>query len=165
MDESRTCQRCNGAGFTNLFGTKRTCRICGGSGRVEKPDFEKIYDEITVTRNGEKTLRKSRPPYKRGPRAYYVWRMARFHGGADVCMPVVAEAEIHGDPYQQELDCFAEMVAKRFFGTDMAAVYRWAPLLGLGELPERNDLPESAYRNGPVVTEGEKPMEEWLEMF
>lgn len=63
-------------------------------------------------------------------RAYYVWRLARFHGGKDVTMPVMANIMVHGDPELKGLDEMAEWYARKEFGTDMAAAIRWSRVLG-----------------------------------
>jgi len=118
---------------------------------------ESIVEEI----KGRKGLCSKRPE---GSRAYYVWRMARFHGGADVTMPVVASVLRGNDPFVKELDALAELVAKKVFGTDMAAALRWGSALGFLNQAIPAGLPGSAYPNGPVVLDGNKPVAESLEI-
>ena len=64
-------------------------------------------------------------------RAYYVWRMARFHGGVDVTMPMAASFCVYGDPYVEELEAIADEVARENFGSNMEAAKRWGRALGM----------------------------------
>lgn len=118
---------------------------------------------ITKAVLGRKGLRGTRPTE---PRSYYVWRMARFHGGRDVTMPVIAFFGVHGDPFRSELDTLASLLAREVFGTDMAAAHRWGGLLGLnkGGINQKN-LPSSAFENGPVVGDRHKPDDELVELI
>jgi len=172
------CETCNGTG-KNRYGWGRTCYDCYGGGyfpAVEE-QLPRILSLITVSRGRDKgKLRRSRPKppdCKPDPidseeniaraRAYYVWRLARFHGGADVCMPVVAEMESVNDPDKAKLDAIAEAVARRAFGTDMAAAFRWGTALGLCRPQDVPDgLPAGAYPGGPAFG-ADKPLEELLE--
>jgi hypothetical protein len=81
-----------------------------------------------------------------GRRAAYVWRWARFHGGADVTMPCTVDNA--GDPWGKDLDVIADRVARHVFGTDMAAAHRWGTALGLTSSAPAG-LPASAYAGGP----------------
>ena len=148
--ETKKCLRCEGV-------DSHKCYACDGKGHFEKPDYTLILQEI----KGRKGLRSSRPKSKR---AYYVWRMARFHGGQDVTMPIIAECEISGDPYEPELSKLADMVARHVLGTDMAAAHRWGRVMGYikNDIP---GLPLSAYENGPVVLDRNKPIEELAELI
>lgn len=172
--ESRPCKRCEGTGRDKSeWRHGSECLCCYGSGSFPKPDLKALLDAVTTARAGRRRLRASRPERHGGRgtaewrigrnRAYYVWRLARFHGGADVTMPIVASVLNHDDPWIGDLDAIAEAMAKEFFGTDMAAANRWGRLLGYvdRDLP---GLPESAYAGGPVVTSGEKPAEEAPEL-
>ena len=167
IDNTRPCKSCNGKGsvfhkgFTSLEGkvypdTTRRCFACEGTGQFAKPDFRAILSAI----KGRKGLCSKRPKDRR---AYYVWRMTRFHGGADVTMPVGASMEVHGDPYVAELDRLVDLVAKRVFGTDLAAAHRWGRALGIVDR-DMPGLPGSAYAGGPVA-DGDKPLEEILELL
>ncbi len=62
-------------------------------------------------------------------RAYYVWRLARFHGGIDTTLPIMAEILIRKDPEKDELNKFADIIAIESFGTDKAAALKWANIL------------------------------------
>ncbi len=64
--------------------------------------------------------------------AYYVWRLARFHGGADTTMPMLASLMMHGAAKEEmdSLDYLADKVAMEAFGTDMAAAHKWSGVLG-----------------------------------
>jgi hypothetical protein len=79
-------------------------------------------------------FRKSYPPRLRstehGRRAYFVWRMTRFHAGVDMRIPAMAMAIIDGDPAEAALDQLAGQLAEQYFGTQLAAVATWVPLLG-----------------------------------
>jgi len=165
MDEKRPCRKCGGNGR----GRWRECPWCDGHGYFPTPraHAELIAKLITNSRTGR--LRRSRPRYapEDAPwevkvahrRAWYIWRMARFHGGADVCMPVMAMLDADGDPYIKELDKVADRVARAEFGTDMAAAARWGQALGyIDDVPD--GLPASAYSMGPVVTVPEVEPEE-----
>lgn len=163
------CKRCNGArvnhstGFTALDGTvyePRTtkCYACNGRGTFTMPDALAITEAI----KGRRGLVSKRPACDR---AYYVWRMARFHGGADVTMPMTASMGVAHDPYRDVLDRLADLAARRYFGTDLAAAHRWGRVLGMipDSVPETPGLPASAYSGGRVA-DADKPEEEANEL-
>ena len=163
----RNCKSCKGSGNTFQDGTvvaERACVSCDGRGTFPEIDAPAIIEAI----KGRKGLRSKAPDCYGANhtvsniRAYYVWRMARFHGGVDVTMPVVAGIMVNGDPYTKELDALADAVAKRVFGTDLAAAYRWGNLL-VGEIAVPDGMPATAYSCGPVLT-AEKPEEEMAEL-
>lgn len=162
----RTCNKCEGKGYRVRGNRREKCYACYGLGYFPEPDYKQILEDITVARKGRRTLRKSPPALDRdtlrGARAYYVWRLARFHGGADVTMPVVAEIVAGDDAYAKELDAFAGKVAERVFGTQMAAAFRWGAILWGVEPPA--GLPATAYRFGPAVLD-DKPLEELAELM
>lgn len=182
IDETRDCKRCKGTGtvestwiwdavsMTGHHGPG-PCKECDATGKFAKPDFNSIFETITKGTKGieKRTFRASKPKFenefknKAEGRAYYVWRLARFHGGKDVTMPVVASMCTSYDPYEKELDAFASLVAKGAFGTDMAAAYRWANALG-GSVAVPAGQPASAYPCGPV-TDNNKPEVEQAELF
>jgi len=167
--ELRDCTSCKGSGKAYHWDHEKAagkppkpCYSCKGKGKFGPPDVEAIVAAI----KGRKGLRASRPDRAHGPRAHFVWRLARFHGGADVTMPIGAETEISGDPWHKELDALPGLVAKRVFGSDMAAASRWGRLLGYvpadADLP---GLPATAYESGPVLGFGTvKPEEELAEL-
>jgi hypothetical protein len=154
LEPTRPCPNCKGTGKYRLLEDfpERACPYCDGRGFFEKPDTIQILKDIVCSRGKNKgRLRKSRPPYEKGERAYYVWRWARFHGGADVCIPMTT---IRVDPYMEVLDVMADLVAKKAFGTDLAGATRWGQALGhleRGQVPE--GLPASAYESGPPGTD------------
>lgn len=158
----KPCTSCEGSGKSRH--SSGPCPCCEGKGYFPPPNLAEILSDVST----KGKFRKSPPPLDRatirGARAYYVWRMARFHGGADVTMPVVAMTYIHGDPYREALDKIAEAVARRVFGTDMAAAYRWGQAMGY-DLPHVDGLPATAYTNGPVLLDGDKPEEELPELL
>jgi len=139
--ERRPCERCKGTGITvreaftyhcSVTGQSKhyprkesPCNRCNGAGTFDAPNFATIRAAIAGRKPG--TLRSSRP---KDARAYYVWRLARFHGGADITMPVMAGIEIGGDPFAKDLDALADAVAKEIFGSNLRAAYRWGKALG-----------------------------------
>ena len=80
--------------------------------------------------------------------------MTRFHGGADVTMPMMADLFCGRDAWRAELNAYAEALAIKVFGTDMAAAYRWASVMRGDVVPPGQ--PATAYPNGPVH-DGNKP--------
>lgn len=139
----RACARCQGSGETDDIlhpGTKRTCRSCEGCKTFAQPDGTKILHAITTARGaaeGKRKLLASFPTKKLdhyrdtfAAECYYVWRLARFHGGQDMTMPVTADMVLRGHPWKPELDKMADEVAKVAFGTSMAAARRWGRALG-----------------------------------
>lgn len=130
--EQRNCTRCNGLGNVNDILGKRTCRACEGRGWFDYPDERYIRLCITASQGKNKgKLRSTRPETNAGSRAYFVWRMARFHGGKDPTVPFNASMEIYGDPFEKELDAMSERFAKENFGTDMGAAIRWGRAFGM----------------------------------
>ncbi len=139
MEDARTCLGCNGSGrnvrnaFTfvdNETGESKDyekkvsiCQGCNGRGTFLPPNVSEIEAEIHARRG----LRLGRP---KSPRGYYVWRMTRFHGGADVTMPIMAAIGIRHDPFKVELDALVAIMTKRYFKTDLAATERWENVLG-----------------------------------
>lgn len=157
MNETRNCLSCNGKGevIREAFISGETthpksinrCSGCNGLGTFTSPD-EPIILAAIRTRRG---LRSSRP---RDSRQYYVWRMARFAGGADVTLPMMAAMEIRHDPFKPELDALADHVAHEVYGTELAGAHRWGHALGTLER-DQGGLPDTAYSGGPVVTQQE----------
>ena len=182
IDAERDCKKCKGtkiyehhwhynqATGRGEFGPG-PCNECGVTGKIAKPDFDAIFQTITKGKKGEvkRIFRNSKPKFVNEARnlsegrAYYVWRMVRFHGGADVTMPVCASGCVMYDPYERELDSFAGKIAKAVYGTEMAAAYRWANALG-HSIPVPADQPATAFAGGPVV-DNNKPVEEQPELF
>jgi hypothetical protein len=158
MENQRNCLTCKGTGQEkNLFFTSEvpenkrlygqnefeSCDHCGASGVYPAPNVEAILDAVI----GRKGVRSAKPketwerPYKGNKqewsiiqrdynRTYYVWRMARFHGGVDMTLPFWAGLNMRGDPYVKELDFLVDALAKRAFGTDKAAAVKWGRALG-----------------------------------
>jgi hypothetical protein len=182
IDAERNCKKCKGTGQHDHFWHydettgkgyfgPGPCEYCGTTGKIAKPDFNTIFLTVTKGKKGDdkRSFRNSKPKFEnefKNPaegRAYYVWRMVRFHGGADVTMPVVASMCVNYDPYERELDAFAGKIAKAAFGTEMAATYRWANALGY-DLPVPASEPATAHSCGPVADCNKPPVEQ-AELF
>jgi hypothetical protein len=164
------CTHCGGTGTAPaiMSGDKvlvaaKPCYDCSGSGSFDKPDVNSLIELIKGRKPG--TLRSKRPD---SPRAYYIWRLARFHGGQDVCLPMAATFEVSGDPYVPYLDLVAEKTAQHVYGTDRAGAMRWAYAMGHevsdSYLDGSQIVPPSARPGGPVVLDNHKPECEQLEL-
>jgi len=174
MTDTKPCNRCKGTAVDNYVwnGKEHThgpCARCKATGIQSKPDFAAILDLITKknAKTGLISFRKSKPDLKEWHdtthgQAYFVWRMVRFHGGADVTLPMTASLCVRNDSYYDELDAFASLLAKKFMGTDMAAAYRWAGALG-HSVTVPDNMPSSAYACGPVA-DCDKPEQELMEL-
>lgn len=156
--EPKVCSRCSGSGL-EPSGDK--CWHCKGRGNWPAPDVRAIVDQLFTRKRGPRRFRRSFPDgldrfgdFEAG-RAYFVWRLVRFHGGIDVTMPMTAHLVLHGDPWWRELDDLAGWIAKKVFGTEMAGAARWGQALGVIDSAPAG-LPDTAYPGGPVVI-GDKP--------
>lgn len=185
-DATRDCPRCKGTGKRipsqweldhqaeyPLTIRGLVCSACRGEGLYPRPDLPSVLDEVLAVQKGKVNVRSARPKYANTifiDRCYYVWRLARFHGGRDVTLPVIASSGLGDDPFRKELDALAETTAKLFFGTDMAAALRWGPLLGgctdaeARAYRDKNPQPMTAEPCGPAVIVP-KPPEEHPELF
>jgi len=138
------CDRCGGDGTYRGFGAMRPCFTCEGLGYFEDcytTDCQHyIQSSIITSRGAHAGKLKSRVPSyapngvdditrQRHNRAYYVWRMARFHGGVDMSMPMTASMNSCYDPLIYELDAMADAVAQKAFGSNMRAAQRWSTSL------------------------------------
>jgi RNA polymerase subunit RPABC4/transcription elongation factor Spt4 len=124
------CNKCHGVV------TDTTCPYCRGNRFFPKPEDLQILVRIVGSRGKNAGQFRITSPSRdgvHGRRAYYVWRMARFHGGEDVSMPILAEKMVQGDPYLPYLNTLATEVAKRTFGTHLGAVKHYRGLLGGGK--------------------------------
>lgn len=83
IEATRLCTQCKGTKVAS-YDPSRVCIWCKGTGSFEKPDIDAIVSAL----KGRKGLRSQKP--KDNKRAAYVWRMARFHGGKDTMLPVMA---------------------------------------------------------------------------
>jgi len=140
--EPRSCTRCLGTKVVTFIldeSKTKPCSCCRGEGvfpNLDKTAIAAILEAIKASRGKNKgSLRASMtsPLLKDGipaERAYYVWRLARRHGGKDTTMPVMADMVSRGDPWKKELDALAEQVARHVFGTDTAGAARWGRALG-----------------------------------
>jgi len=162
------CTRCEGTRVLSYPTMpdipERPCPFCDDLGYYHKVDISFLIDQIKGRKPGK--LRSKRPAL---PRAYYVWRMARFHGGVDVTMPMAASFEVTGDPYVPYLDEIAKVVAQKVYGTNAAGCLRWAHAMGHEVADSYLDGtaigPPSAMPGGPVVMDGDKPMTEAAELI
>ena len=165
---ARPCARCGATGAPSAedrrFGA-RVCPRCDGVAHFPAPDGVAILRAILSSRGRSRAALRTSAPANRSRaecRAYFVWRLARFHGGVDVSMPALAATLVSGDPFVTELHAFAEAVARVTCGTDLAAAFRWFGALH-GDAPLPAGLPATAYPAGPVVL-GDKPEAEALEL-
>ena len=159
MDAVRNCKRCDGSGSIKYFGDKYSaCHYCDGRGTFDAPDLNDMLMRLTKPgKDGRRAWRASRPKHGTtvlDDRLYYVWRIARFHGGKDVTLPMMASLDVAGDPFEPELDALASAIALRVFGSDMRGAARWHYAL-TGKVT-------SGYVDGPTFDE-HKPADELLE--
>lgn len=159
------CTKCDGKGETysnyahfnpqtkEFRGGVKACHYCKGRGTFPELNIEAIVGACFTTRGAKRFRKSMTSPISRDSaetvRVYYVWRMARFHGGADVTMPMTAMMLIEGDPLAKTLDQIADRVAVAAFGTSNAAAARWGRAMGY-DVPDMPGLPASAYEGGPV---------------
>lgn len=100
------------------------------------PSVPAIVSALYYTNGRTRKFRKSPPQHwgeatsLEAKRAYYVWRLARFHGGVDLTLPMTADVLCRNDPWVQELDQMAGIVARKEFGSEHASEYRWGQMLG-----------------------------------
>lgn len=110
------------------------------------PDFDAILSAC----KGRHGLRTSKP--KGNGLVAYIWRMARFHGGADMTMPVTATFDLQNwvdeqmgfssvsvcgtinqvtRAYLSHLDKVAEQIVTATGGNPNAAAMRWGRAMGM----------------------------------
>lgn len=162
------CTSCKGAGYRLKDGFTynredgklvsyptrwESCGSCNGAGWFHAPSVTQLIKQVKGRK--PRTLRSKRPD---DTRAYYTWRLARFHGGRDVCLPMLAEVDIAGDPYRELLDQLAQVIAKAYFGSGNVGAARWQQAMYGSH--SFDDLPPDL--DGPVH-DGCKPLEEMLE--
>jgi len=134
--ETRHCESCKGKGkhdartlSTGYLIAEKSCFSCKGTGTFQPINESEILNAILVSpKNKKPRLRSTKP--KGNDRAAYVWRMARFHGGVDTHLPIIASLDVNGDPFRKELDALSDRVAREYLGTDMAAAVTWGKALG-----------------------------------
>jgi len=126
------CPACQGTGTYRIVGTTYAapCSGCAASGSQTAPDETCIRAAIFTAKRGAYRLRASFPRHRGDARSYYVWRLARFHGGADVTLPVMADLGVRHDAFKADLDRMADDVAREAFGDNMRAARRWGQALG-----------------------------------
>ncbi len=174
--EGGTCGRCKGTGidkgytFESYSRPDRPCYICEGTKTL--PGFDPlplakgcfVIDKKTDQPKRWKRSAPSKMQHRKSgtdaARVYYLWRMARFHGGADVTMPMEAMTVTSGDPCVPLLDVLAESLARAIYGSDRAAAYRWGRLLKDASLPEYPPgVALSASSHMPAILEPEEDHE------
>lgn len=95
------------------------CDVVDQPAILDQESMEELTVSISLKIFGDNGLLLPSPPDD--PRAYFVWRMARFHGGADLAIPIEAEMQIRAWPRQVRdfLDSLASLVAEQTFGTSI----------------------------------------------
>ena len=154
-DSVLNCTRCNGAGQVKNWrgdGTMISCDCCYGRGFFERPDLVQLSAAIKGRKPS--TLRCKRP---NDPRAWYLWRMVRFHSGKDVTLPMTASLSIHGDPFMPMLDQAAKLIAKHLTGRESIGSARWRHAM-------YGEPADSAILSMPTFDK-DKPAVEALETF
>lgn len=146
VPESAPCETCEGAGVNKWDGSRR-CYACGGAKIFKKPDLIKLLEPI-LSKKSRSGLVSKRP---KDDRQAWLWRMVRFHTGADVTMPWTFT--IRGDPFASYIDDFAMVVAHKLTGHGSAGGARWSGLLSNNPLPTTPNMPATAFPCGPVVTD------------
>lgn len=132
------CPNCKGRGYVERFtGRRASCRICTGTGRVEI-DVDRIRQAVLSTQGPNRgKIRVADNGMFDVYGARYVWRLARFHGGEDTSMPVMAYYHIgcgglrskESDEVLAVLDPLVRELAREHFGTDLAAAAAWSGVL------------------------------------
>lgn len=151
IPESAPCKACDGTGVNKWDGGRR-CYTCDGAGAFAKPDLMGLLNPIR-SKKSRTGLVSKRP---KDDRQAWLWRMIRFHTGADVTMPWTFT--LRGDPYASYIDDFAIVVARKLTGHASAGGARWSGLLSNGPLPTTPDMPMTAFACGPVVTDNHDPI-------
>lgn len=162
MEAEKACPSCEGTGKRERFGTGQIidCYECNGAGKFMAPNWSEIIGILFRTmKDGKKRWKAKAPNWRKmpdplGPRCYFVWRMARFDGGKDVTLPVGASMTLGRDPYRDELEAFASMIAAAVFGSNKRGHARWHYAL-TGNVTE-------GFVDGPTYDE-DKPAYEVLE--
>lgn len=130
LPETLTCVRCKGEKRSKIYDIFYDCHSCDKTGIVQRPSVDSILSVIETTR-GDKRIRSSLNSFKTEKTAYYVWRMARFHGGIDVHMPVMTfTTHSMPEPYLKFLDLFVDAVAVDNFGSHIKAALIWGNAMG-----------------------------------
>lgn len=160
------CGNCKGAGHKLSKGFTvddrdypskwQTCYDCKGTGYFDAPDLKAILTAIKGRKPA--TLRSKRPD---NSREYFVWRMAKFHGGKDVTMPVTATMDLGKDPYKEILEEFAKVIANTWFGSSNYGVARWQQAMYGSH--NYTDIPRDL---GMLPTyDSDKPLSELMETY
>jgi hypothetical protein len=125
------------------------CHYCDDAYEVTV-DIRAILDAVAPVKDGKASFRHSRPKakgYDPAPGkhpvfgAAYVWRMIRFHSGADMHMPVMAPdyvgvgwlADASDKPLIEYLDKIADAIGEHLYGKTamLRASAAWGSALGL----------------------------------
>lgn len=118
--------------YTNQKNVSIAHSLLDGS---ETPEFTDKHKQaiLQIITTRQDKLKKSLNSFATSGRAYYIWRMARFHGGIDMRMPMSATWGISKESKEvkDQLDTFADEVAKKYLGSDMRAAMRWGRAFGV----------------------------------
>jgi len=130
MGTNRSPKLASKVGRNQLVGSFVTLYGDGSNTDVFAPEHKALILNKIHTRKG--TLKKSLPSDSTSPRAYYVWRMTRFHGGADMTMPMWASLIMRkeSEDIMKQLNLMVDELAIKHFGSDKRAAYRWGRALG-----------------------------------
>lgn len=150
IPESAPCETCEGTGVNKWV--SQPCYSCDGAKTFAKPDLIGLLNPI-LSKKSRTGLMSKRP---KDDRQAWLWRMIRFHTGADVTMPWTFT--LRGDPYASYIDDFAIVVARKLTGHASAGGARWSGLLSNSPLPTTPDMPMTAFACGPVVTDDHDPI-------
>lgn len=125
---NRKCAACSGSGKNSI---DVTCLSCQGNGKLSVPTKDWVFSQLV---KADGSVRSSAPADKTDVDkcVKYVWRIARFHGGVDTHMPVMADllASCFCKETVSMLDEWASCLAKEKFGTDLAAAFIWGKVMG-----------------------------------
>jgi hypothetical protein len=105
------------------------CKSRGTFPALDEPAMLAILDACTVSKGKTKgRIKASRPKHGitvEAKRAYYVWRLARFHGGVDCTLPMMADLDVRGDGERPKLEALSRLLAAKAFGSADIGTDRW----------------------------------------
>ncbi|MDE2621156.1 MAG: hypothetical protein KGL54_13415 [Sphingomonadales bacterium] len=127
------CTGCAGTGRTaTILGTPAVCLDCYGAGRFAPVDLGDLRRRLTGRNGFRRSLSSGSAQDIASCRAYYVWRLVRFHGNIDPTMPFVAGLIARNDPFMADLDAAVTVLGREFLGARANdGAIRWGRALGL----------------------------------